>query len=1151
MQYNRKILTFLYCFLLVNSTIYSQKYVFKNYSIEDGLIQAFTLSMYQDNYGNFWFGTQGGVSKFDGNSFTSFDNRHGLAGNHVTAIFQDSEYNYWFGHRYNGITFYDPGNIGTGGKNFKNLHIISKRINCIAEDIYKNIWFGSGGDGIFLVNKQQFRSGSDDITDSTIFINITKKEGLTSNNIHSLISFNNGEVWAATDEGISIITAPPRYASLRGRPKSSPKGRTFIEKYSYKSITKENSNLPSNKIYSIIVDNDSTIWLSTNKGLVKMQRADKEYHFTLFTIPEELIGRNIFSEIISDKQGNIWGCSHVGAFMFNGKNFTKFSTKNGLLNNHVSAIVEDNEGNIWIATEGTGVSQYRGDKFTIYDKSTGLIDNQIASIIEDNKNNIWIATVKGVSKFMASPLTPLLRGEGDISLRTYEHFTTENGLITNNISVIFQDSRENIWFGAYSNNGLVRYNPKTKKTKVYTTKQGLLSNYILCINEDKQGNIWFSGLGTGCSKYIYSNNSKPEHFEQYTKADGLCSNSFWIIHRDKQGNLWFGSDDAGITKYDGKTFTTYNEKDGLKNHRAGAITHDSKNNIWLATIGGGIYKFNGKDFKNYTTKDGLSSDNPFLIVCDNNDIVWIGTNTGIDKFDPVSEIFTHFGKDEGFLAIETNQNAVCKDHNGNLWFGTVNGVVKLDPSKDLPNLVPPQTNILEVKLFFEEFNYLKYADTIDQVTRLPINLTLPYNKNHLTFEYIGISLTAPEKVNYHYKLENFDKDWMPITKSLKATYTNLPPGEYTFKVKACNNNCVWNDTPAAFTFKITPPFYKTMWFYILAFIGGAGIIYLIVFLRTKNIKKAKQVLEKKVKERTLEVLEQKEEILQQKEEIQVIIEEIKNQNKLLEETNVKILDHKNKLEQSNINITASIRYAKQIQDAILPPDDFIKKILPDYFIFYRPKDIISGDFYLIDKIDELIYIAAVDCTGHGVPGAFISIVGCNILNDALKEHNLDKPADILNDLNKGISEVFRKNYKETSVHDGMDIIYCNINPENLVLQYAGAYNPAYIVRNKQLIELKTDRFPIGSYFEDSQQKYSNNEFQLQKNDFLYLFTDGFSDQFGGPKEKKFKYKQFKELLVSVSHLKPDEQLEQLQRAFDKWKGNLEQIDDILVMGIRI
>ena len=319
--------------------------------------------------------------------------------------------------------------------------------------------------------------------------------------------------------------------------------------------------------------------------------------------------------------------------------------------------------------------------------------------------------------------------------------------------------------------------------------------------------------------------------------------------------------------------------------------------------------------------------------------------------------------------------------------------------------------------------------------------------------------------------------------------------------------------------------------YLGIYTGVFLFIRMVQKINAYRLEQKNKKLEETVKLRTAETN-------QQKEEIQAINEEIKNQNKLLEETNVKILDHKNKLEQSNTEITASIRYAKRIQDTILPPDDFIKKILPDYFIFYRPKDIISGDFYLIDKIDELIHIAAVDCTGHGVPGAFISIVGCNILNDALKEHKLDKPADILNDLNKGISDVFRKNYKETSVHDGMDIIYCNINPENLVLQYAGAYNPVYIVRNKQLIELKTDRFPIGSYFEDSQQKYSNNEFQLQKNDFLYLFTDGFSDQFGGPKEKKFKYKQFQELLVSVSHLKPDEQLKKIQRAFDRWKGNL-------------
>jgi serine phosphatase RsbU (regulator of sigma subunit)/CHASE3 domain sensor protein len=282
-----------------------------------------------------------------------------------------------------------------------------------------------------------------------------------------------------------------------------------------------------------------------------------------------------------------------------------------------------------------------------------------------------------------------------------------------------------------------------------------------------------------------------------------------------------------------------------------------------------------------------------------------------------------------------------------------------------------------------------------------------------------------------------------------------------------------------------------------------------------------RILEQKVIERTEEVVRQKEEIEKQRQ----------------------------KLEELYKDVTDSIRYAKRLQDSILPPDAAIRKMLPESFVLFKPKDIVSGDFYWFFERNDKILFAAVDCTGHGVPGAFMSLVGANALNQAVKEHDIVEPAKILEDLNRFSSEALNKN-ADSSVRDGMDLALCAFTKGSEEMEFAGANNPLYIVRNKQLIHVKPDKFAIGA-FEPGTKKYTNHKVKLLKDDVVYVFSDGFADQFGGDKGKKFMYKQFKDLLVSISHLSMAEQRNALEYAIESWKGTFEQIDDILVIGVKI
>jgi len=269
------------------------------------------------------------------------------------------------------------------------------------------------------------------------------------------------------------------------------------------------------------------------------------------------------------------------------------------------------------------------------------------------------------------------------------------------------------------------------------------------------------------------------------------------------------------------------------------------------------------------------------------------------------------------------------------------------------------------------------------------------------------------------------------------------------------------------------------------------------------------------------------------------------------------IEHKNselhaaylQIEEKNKDITDSIRYAKRLQEAILPEAEFARVFGEKGFVLYRPKDIVSGDFYWMQRVDNDLLLAAVDCTGHGVPGAFVSIVCSNLLNQAVNEHGLLRPSDILDDVNQRLSQTLYQRADESRVRDGMDIALIRLDLRTLQLEYAGAFNPLYLVRDGKLTEVKADKFPVGSFLDEELRRFTHREMQLQKGDVVYLFSDGYADQFGGPEGKKFKRSRFKETLVNVHRENFSGQRELLLQAFEDWRGRSEQVDDILVMGI--
>jgi serine phosphatase RsbU (regulator of sigma subunit) len=380
---------------------------------------------------------------------------------------------------------------------------------------------------------------------------------------------------------------------------------------------------------------------------------------------------------------------------------------------------------------------------------------------------------------------------------------------------------------------------------------------------------------------------------------------------------------------------------------------------------------------------------------------------------------------------------------------------------------------------------------------------------------------------YSYYLEGFENTWSEWTSESKKSYTNLFEGTYIFHIKSKNVYGKEGDEDT-YTFTILPPWYRKGWAYLAYGIGAIVLVYLITQLSVRRLKRAKIKLEAIVVNRTAEVVAEKEEVEKQK----------------------KIVEVKNK------DITDSINYAQRIQQAILPLPEDISKVFPESFIYFQPRDIVSGDFYWFytskreDK--KWVYIAAADCTGHGVPGAFMSMIGNTLLNEILNEKQIYETDQILNQLHLEVRAALKQDTAQNTTNDGMDIALVRIDLETLELQFSGANRALYIFKgDSKFVDIKPNKFPIGGYQAETIRSFSAHLIQLQEKDTFYIFSDGYADQFGGFSNKKFMVKRLQNELLAMQNLPMHEQKYLVQKLVMDWKGDAEQVDDILMIGVRV
>ncbi len=441
-------------------------------------------------------------------------------------------------------------------------------------------------------------------------------------------------------------------------------------------------------------------------------------------------------------------------------------------------------------------------------------------------------------------------------------------------------------------------------------------------------------------------------------------------------------------------------------------------------------------------------------------------------------------------------------------------------------------------------------------------ITLTHEQSVFSLGFVALNLTQPEKNQYAYRLEGFDKDWNHVGNKREATYTNLDPGIYTFRVKASNNDGVWNEEGASIAITILPPWWETWWFRLLAIlatVGGAAAFY---FRRMQVVEAQKRVLEQRVLERTKEIAQKSQElelahheVKAKNEELQASEEELRQNMEELEANQEFIQQQKQSLEAAyqllsaqNAKVSDSIRYAQRIQQTILPSPELLADAFAEHFVIFKPKDVVSGDFYWFAEVDGTQFLAVVDCTGHGVPGAFMSMIGSSLLQEITGTRRLSEPAEILRVLHQEVLHALYK--KDGEMRDGMDIGLCAIRriDSGAWVGFSGAKRPLHYFSGGQLHEVRADRMAIGQAEDFG--AFSTHELLLAPGDTLYLTTDGWTDAIN-PGREKFGLARFRQMLAEGAYLPLATQQAVFSQALEDHESGAPQRDDVLLVGVRV
>lgn len=1121
----------------------------KHITVGQGLESNIINDLYQDEKGFVWIATNNGLQRFDGQDFKTYQKLHGdlgLQSSLINTVFEDNQKRVWIGTLNGGVTIYLPDRNTAQTFTTSNSTIKGNDIYSITQDSLNRIWVGTSkgvelfNDSLQLITsqiykgrvpKQIFSSGIQSIyIDSRSFIHF----GTAIGEFYSC-SFNDKDIIAEE----SFFFDKEKYRDL----------------YAWGKITLKSA------VLDIAEDMHGNLWLATWNGLFCLQTQTTENWDNLQNHYFDQIA--ISSLLFSDEKTLYVGTWSHGLYIINletnaVEHLTQSSDNpDGLNFNDVLSLMKSKDGNIWIGTAwegGINILQPQNNKFKhfkISHHSVVKASNVVHAFEEDVYDHLYIGTRKGIYK-----------RNDDLS---YTKLIAKNDQLNYAIRSLKYDSIRNIlWIGT-EGVGLVGYDMKTQTCSYYnvdyTRKNTISNSNIWDIQIDDKNRLWLGTWGGGVDCF----NPEENTFVNYpVDTESFGQNTALSLKFDSAGTLWAATYGKGIA-YLYKDSTEFSHKllksegDYKGNGLFYDVYIDKNQNVWAASLTSGVvFIDNSTDsISVYSSNNSEFGGCIESILEDDSGAMWASSNHSITVL-PSSLQQKKFLPDNGIQENSFSISAGYKRNNGDLLIGHSNGYLEFSPHLLSTNTPDISVEITEISLNDKVLQpYDEYCKD-SYLTALPENtesIILPPNLNSFALKFTGFNFTSQYDDEFMFKLDGFDTDWRYTDEfTQKAIYTNIPSGDYVFRVKEKHQSAE-NERKLYIT--IEKAFWEESWFYVLVFICIGLLVFGVIYLRTASLKRKNKRLKQMVAARTQKIVDQNRELEEKNEDLFVKSERLKDYYQEVLSQNEEIMAQRDTIKEKHELITASIDYAKKIQEAALPSHNTFSKQFPDGFVLYKPKDTVSGDFYFVFESSTQNILVVADCTGHGVPGALMSMLGISLLNEIMSHYSSFDASLVLHELRSKLISSLNQYEEDSILKDGMDMAICIFEKDMKTVQYAGANMPLYLHRNSGDLEIvKPNRMPVGYHIKQDEH-FSNQVISLHEGDRLYLMSDGYVDQFGGPKGKKFKSSQLKKLIADFSNESMLEQKEIFDDTIIQWMTHSinneteEQIDDIIVLGVQV
>ncbi|MBP5418952.1 MAG: SpoIIE family protein phosphatase [Bacteroidales bacterium] len=843
-------------------------------------------------------------------------------------------------------------------------------------------------------------------------------------------------------------------------------------------------------ILDICADNDGSLFLATNNGVYNYSHKSK----TITQIP--ILCGSVVQAFARDDSDGYWIAydnNQIAKWDPARKTFTNLKNCEQFLNeqSRVNDIMEDHNGVLWVSTSNLGVIKLdtKRPKIRCLEIASDELHGSYITyqISAQSRREVWAAVGRyGVLKI-------------DTKGKTSQLINVDG----RHVYSILARKNNDIYFG--TSDGLYKYNGDTNKPiHIHISDDpdlcnSLKVNYMI---EDCLNNLWIC-----TQKGLYKYNGKESIKLRIDEKDEHINTTF----EDSDGRIWVGTESGAYYLDPGDT--AFNKVSlGIDKGRIynNTFCFSEYHNFVLIGTSAGLIVYEKETGKTHEASINAAFRNSkiFDVFTDRNGITWLSTNSGIVYVSSEHNQIYKFNHIDGlkYEGNECRKFTFCK---GILYFGHAKKLNYIDTHKVRFSMRTPKTLISSITYGVneEEKSIMMDSDT-SFVTKYQSRAMLKINVASSDF-------SAPHRNLYQYKID--DGKWIQLPETSNTIIlSGLQPNTYNIQVKSSNSDKIWSESPKSFTITILPPLWRSAMAIIFYIFVAIMLAWLVIEIRFRDLRKKMTIMENEARaKKTVEA-------------------------------------QRNRLVKIHKDLTDSINYAKRIQESIMPREDQVVGLFAKLFVLYKPKDIVSGDFYCFYHRDNKTFIISADCTGHGVPGAFLSILGIDHLSNIITKQKEDDAGRILTMLHQDMHAiVFKENLETKDFNEGMDMTICVVDHEHHKINFAGAMNDLYMIRNNEIIVYHGDRHSLGANTaieNEDLHEYLSQDIDFQKGDIFYMFSDGYIDQFGGQEQKKFKTRRFKHLLMNIHKLPAKDQKIILNQKHNEWRGNIEQTDDVSVIG---